>query len=260
MKTSKYNLIFEHQGKTLAFNSCTCALVEANSEFLNILDNCEKDHFSIENIKTVELMKLGNYIIEDDYDEFEHLKSIKNQEKIGNKSLNLIIVPTCTVASFCWSDTVSEKYMSTKTQKAIFNAVENAAKNKFDINVTWYCEKPFKSSELLFSMSEKFINICRKQGVIYKAAIITNACSIDEFVIGDMIKARILKVQIIINEQKELYNSQENINYENEKCVFNKIIENIKKLLSKNINTSIRIDIGKINESDINIFFDLLTA
>lgn len=48
MKTSKYNLIFEHQGKTLAFNSCTCALVEANSEFLIILDNCEKDHFSIE--------------------------------------------------------------------------------------------------------------------------------------------------------------------------------------------------------------------
>lgn len=44
MKNSKYNLIFEHQGKTLVFNSCTCALVEANSEFLNILDNCEKDH------------------------------------------------------------------------------------------------------------------------------------------------------------------------------------------------------------------------
>lgn len=258
MKTSKYNLIFEHQGKTLAFNSCTCALVEANSEFLNILDNCEKDHFSMENIKTVELMKLGNYIIEDDYDEFEHLKSIKSQEKIGKQSLNLIIVPTCTVASFCWYDTVSEKYMSTKTQKAIFNAVENAAKNKFDINVTWYCEKPFKSSEPLFSMSEKFINICQRQGVIYKASVITNDYFIDEFVIGDMIKARILKVQIIINEQKELYNSQENINYENEKCVFNKIIENIKKLLSKNINTSIRIDIGKINESDINIFFDLL--
>lgn len=258
MKTSKYNLIFEHQGKTLAFNSCTCALVEANSEFLNILDNCEKDHFSMENIKTVELMKLGNYIIEDDYDEFEHLKSIKSQEKIGKQSLNLIIVPTCTVASFCWYDTVSEKYMSTKTQKAIFNAVENAAKNKFDINVTWYCEKPFKSSEPLFSMSEKFINICQRQGVIYKASVITNDYFIDESIVGAMIKSRILKVQIIINEQKDIHKSPEDIKYKSENCAFNKIIENIKKLVSKNINTSIKINISKIKECDINIFSDLL--
>ena len=257
MKTSKYNLIFEHNGKKLVFNSSTCALIEANSEFLNILNNCEKNSSLIENIKLLESMKLGNYVIDDDYDELEHLKLINNKEKFKNQTLNLIFAPKCNASFYCF-DTVSEKTMSTKIQNAIFNTVENAAKNKFDINVTWYHKEPFKSSDLLFSMSEKFINICQRQGVIYKASVITNDYFIDESIVGAMIKSRILKVQIIINEQKDIHKSPEDIKYKSENCAFNKIIENIKKLVSKNINTSIKINISKIKECDINIFSDLL--
>ena len=42
MKKSKYNKIIElENGKTIAFNSLTCALAEVDEEFLNVLENIE---------------------------------------------------------------------------------------------------------------------------------------------------------------------------------------------------------------------------
>ncbi|GAA0080973.1 hypothetical protein UT300006_15980 [Clostridium sp. CTA-6] len=49
MKKSKYNKIIKlEDGKTIAFNSVTCALAEVDKDFLDVLENIE--NLDIENL------------------------------------------------------------------------------------------------------------------------------------------------------------------------------------------------------------------
>ena len=78
MKKSKYNKIIKlEDGKTIAFNSVTCALAEVDQDFLDVLENIE--NIDIENLdekkkELVENMSEGNYIVHDDMDELKLLK------------------------------------------------------------------------------------------------------------------------------------------------------------------------------------------
>lgn len=261
MKPSSYNIIFDHKGKNLAFNTRTCALTEANTDFLNILNGCNKNNFSAENADIFKIMKSGNYIVADDFDELNHLKLINCTQKFNNQKLNLIIAPTlnCNFSCpYCFEPSFNAGIMQVDVQKAIFCMVENAARNKSNINVAWYGGEPLLAKETLFNMSEKFINICRKYGVNYKASIITNGYLIDNDVISSIIKSRILKVQITIDGPEEVHNLRRKLKYGDERGTFNKIIESIKKLISKNINISIRINIDKTNEDKIEELLKLL--
>ena len=79
MKLSNYNIIFDHQGKTLAFNSMTCALAAVNSDFLEVLKEIENKTFdktehSKKILDLVKSMKKGGFIIDDCFDELEFLK------------------------------------------------------------------------------------------------------------------------------------------------------------------------------------------
>ncbi|WP_343750138.1 hypothetical protein, partial [Paraclostridium ghonii] len=67
MKKSKYNKIIKlENGKTIAFNSLTCALAEVDEEFLNVLENIENidtDNISGKMKELVDNMSDGNFIL-----------------------------------------------------------------------------------------------------------------------------------------------------------------------------------------------------
>ncbi|WP_343750140.1 hypothetical protein, partial [Paraclostridium ghonii] len=72
MKKSKYNKIIKlENGKTIAFNSLTCALAEVDEEFLNVLENIENidtDNISGKMKELVDNMSDGNFILQDETD------------------------------------------------------------------------------------------------------------------------------------------------------------------------------------------------
>ena len=78
MKKSKYNKIIElENGKTIAFNSLTCALAEVDEEFLNVLENIENidtDKISGNMKELVGNMSDGNFIIQNEIDELKLIK------------------------------------------------------------------------------------------------------------------------------------------------------------------------------------------
>ena len=79
MKSSNYNILFDHNGKKLAFNSMTCALAEVNDKFFRLLNEIEHNNFHEENLSEEDLsvlenMKKGGYITDDCFDEKEFLK------------------------------------------------------------------------------------------------------------------------------------------------------------------------------------------
>lgn len=60
MKASKYNIIFEHDGKILAFNSLSTSLAKVDSDFLKLLEkihNLNVNNLSEKDSELLEKMK-----------------------------------------------------------------------------------------------------------------------------------------------------------------------------------------------------------
>ncbi len=262
MKASRYNIIFEHNNKKFAFNAFSCALAEIDKDFLRILNNCKKIDSYSKDSELIKNMKEGQYIVEDDFDEIEHLKMVNFFGKFNNRRLGLVIAPTlnCNFACPYCFERLSTEMISAEVQNALFNLAENAAKGKSDVNVIWYGGEPLIAKEIIFNMSEKFINICRKYGVNYNASIVTNGYLIDDSVVESMIKARIQFAQVTIDGPEDIHNSRRKLRASNESGTFNKIIKNVKKMTTKNVNVSIRVNIDKTNSSRVEEFLDVLKA
>ncbi len=259
MKASRYNIIFEYNGKKMAFNSRSCALAEVDEDFFKILNNPPVDGNS-GNTNLIESMKSGSYIVEDDFDELENLKMISFSGKFGNKGLGLVIAPTlsCNFACpYCYENP-SKGVMSPEVQQALLDLAENTAKSKLGVSVTWYGGEPLIAKDVVFSMSEKFIDICRKYGVNYTASIITNGYLIDDEIVESMVKARILDAQVTLDGPEDVHNSRRKLKVDNGEGTFNRIVHNIKKLVNKNINVDIRVNIDKTNSETVEGLLDVL--
>lgn len=261
MKASRYNILFEYNNKKIAFNACSCALAEVDEDFFRILSSPKIDT-SNEDPELIKNMKAGGYIVEDDLDELENLKMVNFRGKFGGKGLSLVIAPTlsCNFACPYCFENPSKGVMSAEVQKALFDLVENAAKGKSNVNISWYGGEPLVAKELVFNMSERFIDICRRYGVDYSASIVTNGYLIDDEVVESMIKARVLEAQVTIDGPEDIHNSRRKLKVNSGNGTFNKIIENLKKLISKNINVSIRVNIDKTNSNRISELLDILKA
>lgn len=259
MKVSRYNLIFEHEDKKLAFNSSSCALAEVDEDFLRVLSHCEEID-SNDDSELIKNMKAGNYIVEDGCDELEQLKMLNYMGKFGSKGLGLVLAPTlsCNFACpYCY-ESPTTGFMSTEVQKAVFRLVEEASENKQNVSITWYGGEPLVARELVFNMSEKFIDICRRNGVNYSASMVTNGYLVNDSIVEDMVKARITSVQVTIDGPEDIHNSRRKLKIDNGKGTFNQIIENIKKMIAKNIYVSIRVNIDKTNSDRIEELLDIL--
>ena len=262
MKPSKYNLIFEHKGKKLAFNSYTCALAEVNEDFLKILDSCQKSKDLEGDEELINNMKSGNYIVDDDLDETLALKLLNYSGKFKNQGLNLVIAPTlsCNFACPYCFESPTKGVMLPDVQQSVIQLVESAAKSKSNISITWYGGEPLVAKDIVFSMSEKFIDICRKYGVNYNASIVTNGYLIDDSIVDDMVKCRIFSAQITIDGPEDVHNQRRKLKVDNGQGTFKKIIENIKRLISKSIDVSIRINIDKTNATRAEELLDVLKS
>ncbi|MCL2312646.1 MAG: 4Fe-4S cluster-binding domain-containing protein [Firmicutes bacterium] len=186
MKSSKYNVIFEHSGKKFAFNCMTYALAEVTYDFFNILDSIEtldEENLDADTKELVYAMKEGNYIIEDNDDELSILKFRSYYGKFNDRFLNLTILPNlqCNFACpYCYeglqvaNGTSKVVHMSNDVKEAIYKQVQFAAEAKSKIGISWYGGEPTLSKDIIIEMSNKMISICDKYGVEYVASMTSN--------------------------------------------------------------------------------------
>lgn len=262
MKPSKYNIIFKHNNKIFAFNTMSCALCEANENFLNLLDNISnvENNLNEKHNNLLNFAKRGGYIIEDNFDEMSLLKFKHCADKFNTDVLYFIIAPTLSCnfgCPYCY-EKLKKGFMSLEVQNAIFSQVELAVKANQHIDVTWYGGEPTLAKGIVLKMSQKIIDICSKYNVDYNANIITNGYLIDDQFINQMKKSKITSVQITLDGPREIHNLTRKLADGRE--TFDLIIQNIKNIISKGINVNIRVNITKSNESYFNLLLDTLVG
>ncbi len=264
MQLSNYNIIFDHKGKTIAFNSMTCALAAVNSDFLNVLKEVENKTFdktehSKKILDLVENMKKGGFIIDDCFDELEFLKFKNYQGKFRTDNLGLTIAPTfaCNFACpYCYEN-AKDGVMSQEVMDAICKEAENAAKQKKSIHVVWYGGEPLLAKDIIWELSDRFISCSKKFDTNYSASIITNGYLLDDETVENFLKYKIVRAQITIDGPADVHNRRRKLKGSS-KPTFDVILNNAKKALAAGIDVVIRINVDKTNENRVDELLDIL--
>lgn len=251
MKASIYNILCKtDDGKNLAFNSTTCALAEVENQFIETLENIENidiDKCDPQIKDLIDEMKKGNFVIEDYIDEIQHLKFRNNMGKFSSNSLGLTIAPTLNCnfkCPYCY-EVPKETLMSKKVQEGIISLVEKNAPNIGRLSITWYGGEPLIGSNIIFTLSEQIMKICSQNNIKYHAYIVTNGYLINDDILVGMKNSCIEGCQITVDGPPEIHNKRRVLR--NGDGTFDVILNNIKKLISNDINVSLRVNIDKTN-------------
>ncbi|MCX7749834.1 MAG: radical SAM/SPASM domain Clo7bot peptide maturase [Clostridia bacterium] len=263
MKASKYNKIWKMEdGANIAFNYMTCALAEVDEDFINILNQIENiryDELEDEKKKLVDDMLYGNFIIKDNIDELSIIKYRHYAGKFNDSALGLTIAPTLACNFGCPYCFENEKkgMMKPEVQQSVIDMVENWAKQKKDISITWYGGEPLLAINLISDMSEKIIKICEENGANYSSFIVTNGYLISDEIIERLKKAKIDGAQITLDGPPDVHNQRRKLKNSTEDT-FYKILENTKKMKQAGISPSIRINVDKTNMHRVSELLDIL--
>ncbi len=235
------------------FNAATSALAITDETFLRVVDDIKNNCFEETkyDAKLIKDMKNSGCIVNDDVDELERLEFYRNLAKYDVTNLDLTIAPTldCNFrCKYCF-ETHPKGIMSNDIQASLLKFVEEKLEGVKNFSVTWYGGEPLSAKGVVYSLSEKFLELCTKKHVKYDALIITNASLMDESDIEKFKRYKINRVQVTIDGPKEIHDQRR-------RCVtgestYDKLIENVNSLLNNNLSVSIRVNIDKENIDNV---------
>lgn len=260
MKLSRYNFLRQYDDATIFFNATTCALAVVDENFLRVLEDVKNNSYDEKNYdaQLIADMKSSGCLIEDDIDELERLEFYRNLEKYDMTNLGLTIAPTldCNFrCKYCF-ETHPKGKMSYETQAALIKFVESRFKNTKLFSVMWYGGEPLLAKEIVYSLSEKFMELCEKFSVEYEAFIVTNASLLEDSDVEFFKKYKIQGAQITIDGVKEVHDSRRRNN--TGESTFDKLIDRVNLLLNKGLTVIVRINIDKENIDCVDEFLDIL--
>lgn len=262
MKASKYNIIFEHDGKILAFNSLSTSLAKVDSDFLKLLEkihNLNVNNLSEKDSELLEKMKKGHFVVDKEINELDLLKASSFASKFRDRHFALIMAPTlqCNFdCPYCYQNRQTG-IVSEDVIEAIYRRIEAEAVQKHNISITWYGGEPLLAKNIIKKMSEKIIDICEKAGVNYTSGMTTNGYLIDEDTIKLLKNAKVDHVQVTMDGPPDIHNARRRLHDHSVKT-FDRIIENIKLLCNNDIGVNIRVNIDKDNKDKLEELLKIL--
>jgi len=260
MKLSKYNFLRTYDDVNVFFNSATCALAVVDENFLRVLEDIKNNSYDAEKYDSqlIADMKESGCIIEDDADELERLEFFRNLEKYSVTNFGLTIAPTldCNFrCKYCF-ETHPKGTMTEQVQADLLKFAEMRLAFAKNFSVTWYGGEPLLAKNIVYNLSEKFLEVCAKSNINYDAFIITNAYLLEDSDIEKFQKYKIQGAQVTIDGPKEIHDSRrKNISGASS---FDKLIDSLNVLLKNNFTVICRINIDKENINNVEELLEIL--
>lgn len=264
MKLSKYNFLKEYpDGAVIFFNSLTCALAIVDDEFLKaykaLEDGCFEKNMVSDDL--YEAMCESGAIIDDDIDEIELVKYYRASGKYNQHSLSLTIAPTldCNFrCPYCFENH-NHGIMKPEVQDAVVAFIKDKAGNKLsNVSITWYGGEPLIAKNVIYTLSERIIKICKDNNVDYEAFMITNSSLLKESDIQEFKKYNIRGAQITIDGPKEVHDSRR-VNITGE-STFDLMLRNVNMLLNADLDVIVRTNVDQNNLKDTTALLEILKA
>lgn len=253
MKFSKYNFLYPFDDEYYAlYNAFSNALgLIEQPKYKEALRFCKGDGSLDE--ATIDTLKVGHFIIDDEVDELELLRFRLLQSRFSSSSLSLTIAPTsdCNFACvYCFEkERISKVFMSDLVQERILNFVKSKIEGIRSLQVSWYGGEPLMAMPIIQSLTDALLAICAEHNVAYQATMVTNGYLLSRKIAGMFESLHITGIQITIDGSEEVHNKRRPLI--NGKPTYRKIVDNLidcKETLTCSV--ALRINVDKTNASD----------
>lgn len=262
-KNSNYNVIFEDGDEVVFVNLLTEAIATVNKEKYNkikkIMESPNKE-WSREYADLKNDLIYGGYLIEENFDEMQHLKIMNYRSRYDASFLSFTIMPTmrCNLDCIYCYETHEGPTMDDQTTETVANYISMVAKSKRRIHIGWFGGEPLLRFDTIKYINEKVIKTCEEYKTNFSSSISTNGylLSAEKAKLFDELMIR--NVQITLDGPKEYHDKYRPL--KGGGPTFDTLFENIKNFfkLTKEARITLRVNVGPDNYDAIYKLVDAL--
>lgn len=255
MKHSKYNYVVENNGYYIIFNGlyCTCVILDEKH-----YKQYQKLNFSKKDID--EFKRLG-FILESNIDETEKFLYLARIRDYKKSSIGFRVLTTlnCNAnCSYCYEKGFKQSNMTDMVANKTADYILKKVRGVHSAHIQWFGGEPLANYKAIDTISEKLIPEFERYNIKFKSSMVSNGLLFNQSLIKKATDNWMLSnVQITLDGTKEIYEKIKQFPVEN---AFERVIDNIHKLLDAEIHVSIRLNYDDTNFTDIIDLISYLSA
>ena len=212
MKSSYYNHFFRYDGDNhVAYNALTNALALIENEKFELFNSFCKNEEALPE-KLEEELKIGGFIIDDFIDELKTIEFRMLKARYNTEHYALTLVPSndCNFrCDYCYQkDVFVERYMTQKVQDKLVDILESKIKSIRSFSVCWFGGEPLLAFDIVESLSNRFIKICKDNDVTYFSNMVTNGYLLTKYIIKRLNDVNCSSLQITIDGNPDIHNKR----------------------------------------------------
>ncbi len=271
-KYSQFNVFFKQENQIIGFNTFNQEIIVIDELLYELISS--KD--DINNLKNIH-PDFYNFLIEKGFAINSKINELKNVKKLmasvdfDNSTYELIINPTMNCNFKCWycyEEHIIKSALSKKIQSSIINHVNliltSPSINQF--HLSWFGGEPLlEYKKVIVPITKKIQKNCKSKNVTFSSGYTTNGLLIKQDMIPFFKQSNVINFQITLDGHKNRHNQVRYIS--KNKGSYDKILENIKLLISNDLFVTVRInyseetllelteianDFAKLTSSDLN--------
>lgn len=253
MKTSKFNIIFRHNGKNYITNTLSKSITELEDDYRKIIDDNELSRLSDED--QAYLLKNG-FAVSDETDEIGLLRYRANKIKNSKEEMEFVIAPTLSCnfkCTYCF-ESPRNGCMNKETQQNVLSFIFNktSSSKTIRVHIIWFGGEPLLYPDIVINMNQRIFNYCQQNGKEFKSDIITNGYLLNAELLNRLKAAHINHFQITMDGIKEIHDSRRMLR--DGRGTYDVIYNNLKLFKNSDLKVSLRVNIDKNNISTFNLF------
>lgn len=266
-KQSRFNHFVKcGNGERLAFNSSVCGLAEMDAEtyqkMVALCNGGSPEALGISD-RLLEGLQRGNYIVEDDVDEMDIIRTHHYGSRFSQRSFTVTVVPTynCNFGcDYCYEpremhSSREKGLMSEETRKSLVEVCRKAVPEKGFFTVSWYGGEPLLAGKIIRSLSEQLFAICEEKECRCLGTIVTNGYLLGRDQVEFLKENKVFRAQVTIDGPRDIHDKRRPL--KSGKPTYDVITSNIDAITDiEDFFVSVRVNIDRRNAPRVGELFE----
>lgn len=215
-KPSRYNKFVQlGSGSVLAYNALSGALARlTQDQYQNVREFLDHPTGVLgplnEQNSYVSFLLEGRFVVDDDVDEVDILKTRNLVGRFTQDKLGVTIMPTlnCNFRCIYCFEEHRNKTMSQEVQDSLAEWVQFQMSHRRRLEVGWFGGEPLLRLDIIKSLSERLQEICHARGCEYKAEMSTNGYLLTADVCRSLKQMGVTQVQVALDGPARIHDQR----------------------------------------------------
>lgn len=216
LKPSRYNKFFEDNNNSIiAYNTLSGALAKLTPEQYNkiqyILAQCTNmKNDIIERDSYLDFLVNGRFLIDDDVDELNILKTRNALGKFTQDKLGVTIMPTlkCNFRCIYCFEEHKNQTMSQNVMDTLVDWVRLEMSHRQLLEVGWFGGEPLLCMDIIRELTGKLRQICLERQCEYRAEMTSNGYLLSREIIRDLKELGITQIQVTLDGPANIHDKR----------------------------------------------------